>query len=818
MKNERAVRGTGKTPRPAEELRRDLLRHVVASLGSDPEHLDPARVCRALALTVRERLARNWIETQRSYYERRGKRVYYLSLEYLPGRMLLNGLHSLGLVDAAREAVAALGQDLEAVAEREWDPGLGNGGLGRLASCFLDSLATLDVPAYGYGIRYDYGIFYQTIEKGEQVERCDNWLRAGNVWEFERPENLYQVRFGGRVRESLDNAGRLRCEWVDADTVMAMACDMLIPGYANGRAVSMRLWAAKSSREFDLRFFHAGDYIGAVEDRVRSENISKVLYPSEEAEAGRELRLKQQYFFVAATLQDILRRHRKLHATFESLPDEVAIHLNETHPAIAVPELLRLLIDEEGLGWDEAWGICERTFAYTNHTILPEALETWPVELMGRVLPRHLQLIYEINRRFLDRVAERVGSDSELRRRVSLIEEGPVRRVRMAHLAIVGSTSVNGVSALHTKILRERVFRDFHDLYPERFNNKTNGVTPRRWLLQCNPPLSALIGERIGWGWVRDLEELQRLEPLAEDPEFRSRWRRARQENKVRLVAYLERRVGAQVDPASLFDVQVKRIHEYKRQVLNVLHVIALYHRICDDPGADVVPRTVLFGGKAAPAYFLAKRTIALIHAVAEVVNRDPRVAGRLKVLFLPNYCVSQAEKLVPAADLSEQISTAGLEASGTGNMKFALNGALTIGTLDGANIEIEEAVGSGNLFIFGHTAEELAALRGRGYDPRAYRDQEPELARALDDIARGAFSGGDRSTFWPVVDSLLHRGDPFFVLADFRPYLTCQEAVSRLFRDPEEWTRRSILNTARMGRFSSDRAIAEYVKEIWKV
>ncbi|NTU59771.1 MAG: glycogen/starch/alpha-glucan phosphorylase, partial [Deltaproteobacteria bacterium] len=647
----------------AEALREEILRHVVSSLAHDAQRASPAVLFRGLALAVRDRLARRWIETQRSYYARNAKRVYYLSLEYLPGRFLLSCLHASGLYETARDAVASLGTDLDALSELEWDPGLGNGGLGRLASCYLDSLATLGVPAYGYGIRYDYGIFFQALEDGEQVERCDNWMRVSNVWEFERQESLLEIRYGGSVEERVGPDGQLLHDWVSTDNVMAMACDLFVPGYRNDQVVNMRLWAAKASREFDLRFFHAGDYIGAVEDRVRSENISKVLYPSEEAEAGRELRLKQQYFFVAATLQDILRRHKKGDAPLTDLPDEVAIHLNETHPAIAIPELLRLLVDGERLPWDDAWDVCLRTFAYTNHTILPEALEKWPVELLGRLLPRHLQLILEINRRFLADVERRFPGDGERRARVSLIEEGPVRMVRMAHLAVVGSSSVNGVSELHSRILRESVFRDLYELYPERFNNKTNGITPRRWLLQCNQGVSALVTGAVGEGWVRDLDRLRDLAPFAEDAGFREEWRRARAANKERLAAYIQRRVGAAVDPASLFDVQVKRIHEYKRQLLNVLRVVTLYNRMRERPDAEVVPRTILFGGKAAPSYYLAKRTIALINGVARVVEADPAVAGRLRVIFLPNYCISQSEKIVPATDLSEQISTAGMEA-----------------------------------------------------------------------------------------------------------------------------------------------------------
>jgi glycogen phosphorylase len=792
-----------------------IRRHIYFSMGNDPDKPSSYACYMGLAYAVRDRLVARWILTQRALYDTLSKRVYFLSLEFLPGRFLKNYLISLKMETEAREAVAAMGFDLDTLEEEEWDAGLGNGGLGRLASCYMDSMACRNLPAYGYGIRYDYGIFHQVLEDGYQREQSDNWRRRGNPWEIQRRNYLLPIRFFGRTESYQDSYGRTRYRWVDGEVVMAMACDILIPGYGDEHVTNMRLWASKSSREFDLAEFNQGDYIGAVQAKVMSENISKVLYPSDEAMANRELRLKQQYFFVAATLNDILRRYKKLNRAWEEFPNFVAIQLNDTHPAIAVPELMRLLLDEEGLEWPPAWSICEKTFAYTNHTVLPEALETWPVDLLGRLLPRHLEIIFEINRRFLDGLGP---GDPHLLSRVSLIAEGAVKQVRMAHLAIVGSHSVNGVAELHSRILKEELFRDFDALFPGRFRNVTNGVTPRRWILQANPRLAALITARIGSDWILDMEQLKKLAPLAEDGDFRLAWMAVRLANKKRLTRYILRKIGLGVDPATMFDVQVKRIHEYKRQLLNLLHVVTLYHRIKADPQAEVVPRTVMFAGKAAPAYRQAKQIIKLITSVAAVVNGDPDLQGRLRVIFLPNYCVSQAEKIVPAADLSEQISTAGMEASGTGNMKMALNGALTIGTLDGANIEIKEAVGKENIFIFGLTAAQVAEKRRTAYDPQDFYRRDEELRRALDTIAEGFFSPQEPHLFQSVIQDLLSRGDYYMLLADYRPYLTAQEAVSGLFGTPDEWARRSILNTAYMGRFSSDRAVLEYARKIWQV
>jgi glycogen phosphorylase len=802
----------------AGSLKDRILHHICYTLGNDPSKPAKLSAFMGLAYSVRDRLVARWIKTQRALYDTLAKRVYFLSVEFLPGRFLRKNLISLHMEDEARQALADLGFDLDELEEEEWDAGLGNGGLGRLASCYMDSIACRDLPGYGYGIRYDYGIFHQVIENGYQREQADNWMRHGNPWEIQRRDYLLPVRFFGRTETYRDADGRLRYRWVDGETVMAMACDILVPGYGDEYVTNMRLWAAQSSREFNLEIFNQGDYTGAVQSKVLSENISKVLYPSDEGQWGKELRLKQQYFFVAASLNDILRRYRKINRSFADLPNFVAIQLNDTHPSIAIPELMRILMDDEGLGWDESWTICTQTFAYTNHTVLPEALEIWPVDLFGRLLPRHLGIIFEINRRFLDGVRNRFPQDRELPARVSLIGEGAVKHVRMAHLAIVGSHAINGVAALHSRILREHVFKDFNELFPGRIRNVTNGITPRRWLQQANPPLARLITSVIGPDWICDLDRLQQLVPYADDAAFREKWFDTKQENKRRLARYILRKIKLGVDPDTLFDVQVKRIHEYKRQLLNVLHVVTLYNRIKAAPQGVFVPRTIIFAGKAAPAYYKAKLIIKLINSVANTVNSDPHVRGRLRVLFLPNYCVSQAEKIIPAADLSEQISTAGMEASGTGNMKMALNGALTIGTLDGANIEIMEAVGRDNIFIFGLTAEEVAANRAEGYDPHHYYQNDEELKLTLDMIAADHFSFHEPGLFAPIVRSLLEEGDYYMSLADYRPYIKIQEEVSRMYADPDRWTRRSILNTANMGRFSSDRAIMEYAADIWHV
>jgi starch phosphorylase len=802
------------------DLRKQIDHNIVSYLGNDSLPPRKDTFFQGLAYSVREHLIQKWIQAQRSFYEQRIKRVYYLSLEFLPGRFLMNYILNSDLADECRQALS--GEDIafsmEEIEEEEWDAGLGNGGLGRLASCFMDSMATLRIPGYGYGIHYDYGIFFQDIVNGYQVERADNWHRHGSPWGIYRRGYMYQVNFNGRTEGYQDACGRQRYRWVDTDSIMAMACDILVPGFRNEYVNNMRLWVAVSSREFNLADFNSGDYMGSMHAKVVSENISKVLYPRDDVPQNRELRLKQQYFFVSATFQDIMRRFKKRGIPLQDLPDTVAVQLNDTHPAIGIPEFMRLLMDDEGLGWEEAWDICYRTFAYTNHTVLPEALESWPEDLLGRLLPRHREIIYEINRRFLAKVAEAHPGDVTLLQRVSIFSEGTPKAIRMANLAIIGSHTVNGVAELHSHILQKEIFPEFNAIYPGKFISITNGITPRRWIIQINPQLSDLISSVIGTRWQYDLWELKKLVPLADDPEFRREWRRVRLFNKERLARYIQRRVGFTVNTASMFDVQAKRIHEYKRQLLNVLHVIALYQRLVRDPSSVTVPRTVIFAGKAAPGYFMAKILIKLIHAVADIVNRDPICRDRLAVLFLPNYCVSQAEKLVPAADLSEQISTAGMEASGTGNMKFALNGALTIGTLDGANIEIRDEVGEENVFIFGLRAEEVTDLKKSGYDPGRYYREDPVLAQVLDAIRSGHFSPEEPDLFAPIVEELLYRGDRYLVLADFRDYLRAQDEAAQLFLDPERWTRCSILNTSNMGRFSSDRAIQEYAEKIWKV
>lgn len=799
-------------------LKDDILRHIRFTLGNDPFRPKKYSVFMGLAYSVRDRLIDKWINTQSSLYDTLSKRVYFLSLEFLPGRFLKNYLISLNMEEETRQTLADMGFDFDEIEEEEWDAGLGNGGLGRLASCYMDSMASQNLPGYGYGIRYDYGIFHQVIEDGYQVEQSDNWRRRGNPWEIQRREHLLPVRFYGRSESYVDEEGRRRFRWVEGEVMLAMACDILVPGYGDEYVTNMRLWAAKSSREFNLSNFNQGDYFGAVQSKVLSENISKVLYPSDEREQGKELRLKQQYFFVSATLNDILRRFKKQSQSFSDLPNYVAIQLNDTHPAIAIPEMMRLLMDEEGLSWQASWQICENTFAYTNHTVLPEALEKWPVDLLGSLLPRHLEIIFEINQRFLQMVREQHPNDPWLLATLSIIEEGNPRQIRMAHLAVIASHSVNGVAALHSEILKNNLFQHFHKTFPQKIKNVTNGITPRRWLLQANPLLSNLISSTIGTDWICRLDQLKALIPFAENSAFRKSWMAVKKENKKHLARYILRKTRVGVDPDTLFDVHVKRMHEYKRQLLNILHVITLYNRIKEGFKGPMVPRTVIFSGKAAPGYYQAKLIIKLINSVATVVNNDPDSRGKLRVLFLPNYCVSQAEKIIPAVDLSEQISTAGMEASGTGNMKMALNGALTIGTLDGANIEIMEEVGQENIFIFGLTTVEVANLRDNGYNPRTYYHEDPELKQAIHMIQSGFFSPREPSFFAPIVHSLLDRGDYYMLLADYKSYISAQEEVSRVFQSPDEWAKRSILNTANMGKFSSDRSVLEYAEKIWNV
>jgi starch phosphorylase len=772
----------------------------------------------ASAHAVRDYLIEKSSQTIDNNYEQDPKRVYYLSLEFLIGRTLSNAALNLGVQAELREGLMALGQNLENIEEMETDAALGNGGLGRLAACFLDSMATLNVPGMGYGIRYEYGMFNQRIENGQQVEHPDNWLRYGNPWEFQRPERLYPVRFMGHVVDFSTGPGSVGHHWVDGETVMAMAYDVPIPGYATETVNNLRLWAAKAPREFDLDSFNAGDYIGAVQEKEVVESLSKVLYPNDSSAMGKELRLKQEYFFVSASIQDILHRFLFAHSDLSLLPEKIAIQLNDTHPAIAIAEMMYQLVDVYHVKWDKAWHMVTRIFSYTNHTLMPEALETWSVEKFEHVLPRHLQIIYQINHDFLEQVNHQFPGDTDLLRRVSIIDENNGRRVRMAYLAIIGSHTVNGVAAIHSDLLKTTLFADFHRIYPKKFINVTNGITPRRWLNQANPQLTELITSRIGNGFVQDLAQLQGLVPYAEDAEFRKQFRAVKQANKVHLAQTIEKKLGIIVNPDSLFDVQIKRIHEYKRQLLNVLHVITLYNRIRSGQTQGVTPRTVIFAGKAAPGYKTAKLIIRLINDMASIINNDPAVGGLLKVVFYPNYDVSSAEKIFPASDLSEQISTAGTEASGTGNMKMALNGALTIGTLDGANIEIGEEVGADNIFIFGMTTAEVADLRARGYNPSVHYDDNAELRLALEMINHGFFSVEEPGRYRALYDNLTQYGDHYMLLADYASYVSTQEQVSALYLNQEEWTRRAILNVARMGKFSSDRTIREYADKVWKV
>jgi starch phosphorylase len=797
-------------------IRNALDERLIYSVGKESINATERDWYMSAAYVVRDRLIDRWMQTMSNYYDHDAKRIYYLSMEFLMGRSLMNSLHNLEMNGPMHEALRELGVELEKIRDEEYDAALGNGGLGRLAACFLDSMATMELPGYGYGIRYEYGMFQQHIEEGRQVEHPDNWLRYGNPWEFGRPEVLYQVKFHGHVAEYKDEKGVTHYQWMDTDDVMAMAHDTPIPGYGTRTVNNMRLWAAKSSRDFDLGYFNQGNYIKAVEDKDRSENLSKVLYPNDTTQMGHELRLKQQYFFTCASLQDILKRYLKDHDDFNELPDKVAIQLNDTHPAIAIPELMRILVDTHRVQWDKAWDLTKRTFSYTNHTLMPEALETWPVAMFGNILPRHLQIIYEINHRFLEEVRHRFPGENDLLRRMSIIGEEGGKRIRMAHLAIVGSHKVNGVAAIHTQLMRQTIFSDFDRFCPDKIVNMTNGITPRRWLNQSNPQLAELISSSIGKGWLKDLSLLKQLVPLTDDAVFCKRYSNIKRANKTRLATLIKHKLNIDVDVDSLFDVQIKRIHEYKRQLLNVLHIVTLYNRIRH--GGVCVPRTVIFGGKAAPGYAVAKLIIKLINDVADVINNDPQVGGRLKVVFIPNYDVSSAEIIVPAADLSEQISTAGTEASGTGNMKLALNGALTIGTLDGANIEIGEEVGWENIFIFGLTTEEVARVHAQGYQPMDYFNANAELREVLDMIGSGFFSPSEPDRFKPIIDNLLHCGDKYLLLADYASYIACQAKVEEAYGDQTLWVKKSILNVANMGKFSSDRTIAQYAKEIWNV
>ncbi|MEX0608769.1 MAG: glycogen/starch/alpha-glucan phosphorylase [Balneolaceae bacterium] len=799
-----------------DSLREDIRLHLRHTLAKDEYSKTNWDNYRSVALTIMDRLNDRLLDTQQHIYKSDAKRVYYLSMEYLIGRLLDNMLVNLDVRDVVADALNDLGLSYEEIRDSEWDAGLGNGGLGRLAACFLDSMATLGIPAIGYGIRYDYGIFYQKIQDGFQIERPDLWLKYGNPWDTIRPKVQYPVHFYGHQGNVTYGNGDLGYSWENTQRVKAVAYDTPIPGYNNGIVNYLRLWKAESSAAIDLKSFNQGQYIDAVKDNQLEQNISRVLYPNDKIFVGQELRLKQEYFLVSASMQDILRRFKKQNSDFTKLPEKVAIQCNDTHPNLAIPELMRFLLDEEGMEWEKAWDITVKTMAYTNHTLLPEALEKWPVSLVRDLLPRHLSIIYEINRRFLEKVKVNFGDDRNRMSRMSIVSEGEHPVVHMAHLGIVGAHKVNGVAALHSRLLKQSMFRDFDEMYPGKFTNKTNGITPRRWLKQCNSDYSDLISGKIGNGWITDLDELKKLTKFADDKKFRKDFSKIKLQNKQVLADYIKEKMDVDVDPKSMFDIQIKRIHEYKRQLMAALHVITLYNRLKKNPDLDISPRTVIFAGKAAPGYAMAKLHIKLINSIGEIVNNDPQVNKKLKCLFLQNYSVTLAEKMIPAANLSEQISTAGMEASGTGNMKFALNGALTIGTLDGANVEILEEVGEDNIFIFGLEVDDVDRLRREGYNPWDFYNANKELKKALDQIRDGFFSPEDENLFHPIIDALLHEGDYFMVLADYAAYVKKQDEVSELFKNKDEWNRKAILNTANIGKFSSDRTINDYNDEIW--
>ena len=800
-----------------DSFKEDIKQHLRYTLAKDKYSSTEWDNYRSVVLSVMDRLHDRWLNTQQRYYSDDEKRVYYISMEYLIGRLLDNMLVNLGMQDVAAEAMKEVGLDYDKVRSAEWDAGLGNGGLGRLAACFLDSMATLGIPAIGYGIRYDFGIFYQQIENGYQIEKPDLWLRYGNPWDVVRPKIQYNVPFYGNSHAYHDDKGDLRFRWDNTHDVLAVAYDTPIPGYKNDVVNNLRLWKASSSSSIDLKSFNQGQYIDAVRDTQLNENISRVLYPNDKVFVGQELRLKQEFFLVAASVRDILRRFKKTNDDWRKLPDKVAIQCNDTHPNLAIPELMRILVDEEGLNWDLAWDITKKTMAYTNHTLLPEALEKWPVSLLRSLLPRHLQIIYEINRRFLNEISEQIGDDKGKISRLSIIGEGEDPVVHMASLGIVGSHKVNGVAALHSNLIKKHLFKDFYEIYPEKFTNKTNGITPRRWLRQSNRELSDLITGEIGEGWVTDLDQLKKLEKFVDDKKFMKKFAQVKQNNKQRMADYIEEKRGIKVNTKSMFDIQIKRIHEYKRQFMLALYAITQYNRIKANPDGDFVPRTILVAGKAAPGYTMAKLFIKLMNDIGEKINNDSDVGDKLKFIFLENYSVTLAEKMIPSANLSEQISTAGFEASGTGNMKFALNGALTIGTLDGANVEIKEEVGDENIFIFGNTVDDVEKLRHEGYNPWDYYNSNEELKKALDQIKDGFFNE-DTELYQPIIDALLHKGDYFLVLADYEAYVNMQGEVDQLFKDQDEWNRMALLNTARVGKFSSDRTIKDYADEIWDV
>ena len=801
----------------AEELRSAVREKLFCMQAKFPEVATRCDYYLALAYAVRDLMLRRWIDTAHTYFDKQSRSVAYLSAEFLMGPQLGANLINLGIMEAARTAVAGMGLDLDQLLDEEVEPGLGNGGLGRLAACYMDSLATLAIPAIGYGIRYEFGIFHQEIQNGAQVELTDKWLHLGNPWEIARPQIGYDVKLGGHTQACTDSAGRYRVNWVPDRVVKGTPYDTPLVGHGVRNVNMLRLWKAEACESFDFSAFNVGDYYRAVDEKVASENLTKVLYPNDEPVSGKILRLEQQYFFVSCSLQDLIRIYLQREKNLDGFCLKWAIQLNDTHPALGIAELMRLLVDDHLMDWDRAWEITRQTFAYTNHTLLPEALETWPLALFERVLPRHLEIIYEINRRFLEYVQRRFPGDGGRIERLSLIGESGGKRVRMANLACVGSKAINGVAALHTELLKATVLRDFHELWPEKFSNKTNGVTPRRFVILANPGLTRLINGAIGESWTHDLAELRRLEPLADDAGFRTEWRAVKRANKLNFAASIRASTGLVVSPDSLFDVQAKRIHEYKRQHLNLLHIVTLYARLLRNPAADFPPRTFIFGGKAAPGYFAAKSIIRLINAVGHVVNGDARVKDRIKVVFFPNFNVKRGQPVYAAADLSEQISTAGKEASGTGNMKFALNGALTMGTLDGANVEIRADVGAENFFLFGLTEKEVGRRKSQGYRPAEELARDAELRAVIDMISNGVFSNGDRGAFESIVRSLVEH-DEYLLLADYRSYVDCQSRASEAYAAPERWSRMSILNVARMGRFSSDRAIREYCQDIWKV
>lgn len=800
-------------------IKKSFINHMEFSQAKTPYTATNVDSYKSLAYVISDRLMERWNDTQETYYKSGAKRVYYFSLEYLMGRALGNNIINLNLRNECGEAMKEIGYALEDLQEHESDAGLGNGGLGRLAACFLDSMATLQLPGTGYGLKYDFGMFEQKIKDGHQVEVPDHWLRNGNPWQVVRPEYTFTVDFYGETKPVQDKNGVTKYVWANTKKVNALALDYPIPGYRNNTVNNLRLWSAEAVDEFDLDHFNKGDYISAVLDSIVDENISRVLYPKDDFAGGKELRLKQEYFLVSASLQDIIRRYNVYENGFDHFHEKVAIQLNDTHPVIAIPELMRIFLDQEELTWEQAWSICNKTFAYTNHTVLPEALEKWPVDLVQKLLPRHMEIIYEINHRFLNQLKHLYDVDPKEFHKMSIIEEGPVQQVRMANLAIIGSHSVNGVAALHSEIIKDKIFNEFYTIWPKKFNNKTNGITQRRWLKLSNPRLSKLISDKLGnEDWVTNLDNLKDLKKFIDDNEFLKKWRQIKQANKRDLAKYILDHNNIEVDINSIFDCQIKRFHEYKRQLLNVLHIITLYNRLKQNPNADITPRTFIFSGKAAPGYYMAKLIIKLINSIADVINNDSDIAGRIKVVFLANYGVSLAQKIISASDLSEQISTAGMEASGTGNMKLALNGSLTVGTLDGANVEIKEEVGDENIYIFGLTTEEVRQMRESGYNPHDYYNNNPELHKVINLIRDGFFSLGCEDLFKPIVKSLLDDGDHFMLLADYESYIACQDRIAEEYKDEILWTRKSLINTAQSGKFSSDRTIKQYAEEIWNV